>query len=115
MLTFSPGEKPKNKIKNKKDLKDLMNISLTDVLTRNIITTCTTLISILTLVFLGVNEIYTFNLAIFIGLIFGCVSSIVFAPNLWRILEGRNLNKTPKNKPKQKNEIEEISIKGINS
>lgn len=105
----------KNKIKSKEELKVLMNTSMNDVLTRNIITTITTLIAVLTLVFLGVNEIYTFNLAIFIGLVVGCISSIVFAPNLWRILEARNLNKVTKDKPKKKQEIEEISIKGINS
>lgn len=111
--------KYKNKITNKEDLKDLMNDSMNDVLSRNILTTVTTVISILTLVFLGVNEIYTFNLAIFIGLIFGCVSSIVFAPNLWRYLEGRNIGvkkvKATKVKPNHKAEIDEMSIKGINS
>lgn len=106
----------KNKLITKEDLKKLVNESMNDVIVRNILTSVTAIISTLTLLFLGVNGIYTFNMAILIGLIAGCLSTIIFAPNLWRILEERNLNKTKKTKVKKyKKEVEELSIKGINS
>ncbi len=106
----------KNKLTTKENLKKLVNESMNDVIVRNILTSVTAIISTLTLLFLGVNGIYTFNMAILIGLLAGCISSIIFAPNLWRILEGKKLNKTKKPKVKKYNkEVEELSIKGINS
>ncbi len=103
-----------NKIKDEEDLKILMNESMNDVLSRNIFTTITTIISVLTLIFMGVNGIYTFNIAILIGLIGGCISTIIFAPNLWRILEIKNIGKKKEDKKGSK-ELEELNIKGINS
>ena len=42
----------------------------------------------------------------------GTISSLIFAPNLWMLLEVRNLNKPKK---EVKKELDEMSIKGINS
>ncbi len=99
-------------IKTKEELSNIVNKSLNGILVRNIMTSITTIIAVLALLVLGVNEIFTFNVAILIGLIGGTVSSLIFAPNLWRILEIRNLKK-PKKAPKK--ELNEMSIKGINS
>lgn len=99
-------------VKTKEDLSNVVNKSLNNILVRNIMTSVTTIIAVLSLLVLGVNEIFTFNVAILIGLIGGTISSLIFAPNLWRILEVRNLKK-PKKAPKK--ELDELSIKGINS
>ncbi len=104
----------KGSLKTKEDVDNLMNKSMSEVLSRNILTTITTLIAVLSLIILGVNEILTFNTAILVGLLGGAVSSIVFAPNLWRVLERKNINK-PKKQKKNYDEIDEMSIKGINS
>ncbi len=98
--------------KSKEELSDIVNKSLNNILVRNIMTSITTIIAVLSLLILGVNEIFTFNIAILIGLIGGTISSLIFAPNLWRLLEIKNLKK-PK-KPIKK-ELDEMSIKGINS
>lgn len=103
----------KNTIKTKEDLTELMNKSLTEVLTRNLLTSITTIISVLTLIFTNMNEIFEFNIAILIGLVCGTISSLVFAPNLWRILEKKNVGKIKKKR--DYDEIDELSIKGINS
>lgn len=100
-------------IKNKDDLIKIMNSSMNDVIKRNILTTMTTIIAIVSLLIVGVNEIVTFNIALLVGLIAGAISSIFFAPNLWLFLESKNINK-PK-KTRKIDEIDEISIKGINS
>ncbi len=99
-------------IKSKEELSSIVNKSLNNILVRNVMTSITTIIAVLSLLVLGVNEIFTFNVAILIGLVGGTISSLIFAPNLWRLLEIKNLNK-PKKAPKK--ELEEMSIKGINS
>ncbi len=99
-------------VKTKEDLSNVVNRSLNNILVRNIMTSITTIVAVLTLLIFGVNEMFTFNIAILIGLIGGTISSLIFAPNLWRLLEERNLKK-PKKSPKK--ELEEMSIKGINS
>lgn len=99
-------------IKSKEELSEIINKSLNNILIRNIMTSITTIIAVLSLLVLGVNEIFTFNIAILIGLVGGTISSLIFAPNLWRLLEIKNLKK-----PKKvvKKELDEMSIKGINS
>ena len=89
-----------------------MNESLNKILTRNIMTSITTMFAIISLIIIGVNDIFTFNLAILIGVLGGTISSLIFAPNLWMLLEIRNINKPKK---EVKKELDELSIKGINS
>lgn len=103
----------KGGVKTKEELTEIMNSSMNDVINRNILTTITTIAAVLSLMILGVNEIFTFNIALLIGLIGGAISSIFFAPNLWLFLESKNIGKIKKKKTLD--EIDEMSIKGINS
>lgn len=103
-----------SKSKNKKsiDLKTLANISINETLTRNIQTSLSTVISVIVLLCLGINEIFTFNVAILIGLIGGSLSTFFMAPKVWLMLEIKKM-KNPKPK-KEVKELEEINIWGIN-
>jgi len=112
IVIFDKIRSSKKKINNKEDLKAVLNESLNKILTRNIMTSITTMFAIISLIVIGVNDIFTFNLAILIGVLGGTISSLIFAPNLWMLLEIRNLNK-PKREVKK--ELDELSIKGINS
>ena len=66
---------------------DLFNISLTETLSRTIITSGTTLITVISLLLLGGEMIFGFSLALLIGIIFGTISSIYVA-STWPLLLG---------------------------
>lgn len=109
-----------NTIKKKEDLIDVINTSLNQTIMRCIITTITTMMPVLSLIFLGSYEILNFNLALLFGLIVGTFSSIMLAPAIWYLIERRKIGKPKKRKwyeedPKnKKKEPEELKIKGIN-
>lgn len=104
--------------KNKKDvtvddLPEILNDSVRLTFFRTIMTTITTLVPILCLIFFGASEIIEFNLALLIGFIAGVFSSIYVSNQLWLILEARRMSK-PKKEEKNIDEVEELKIKGIN-
>ena len=59
-----------------KNFKELLDISLTDTLSRSIITTATTLFAVIALFIFTTGSIKDFALALIVGLISGCYSSI---------------------------------------
>ncbi len=106
-------KKYSNVIKKEEDLINLANQSTNETLSRNIQTSLSTLVSVIVLLLLGINEIFTFNVAILIGLIAGAFSTLFMAPRIWLYLEikdFRNPRKTVETK-----ELEEKSVRGINS
>ena len=106
-----------NNITKKEDLYDLVNNSVRQTLTRSILTTITTLLPVICLIFLGAREIVNFNIALFVGFIAGVYSSIFISNQLWLILETRRITKPKKEKKKDKDdddEIEELQVKGVN-
>lgn len=103
----------KNKIKTEQDLIDLANLSTNETLSRNIQTSLSTIIAVIVLFALRINEIQTFNIAMLIGLIGGTFSTLFMAPRIWLYLEIKKLRNP--NKYKEEIELEEKSIKGINS
>ena len=107
----------KNNITKKEDLNDLVNNSVRQTLTRSILTTVTTLLPVICLIFLGAREIVNFNIALFVGFIAGVYSSIFISNQLWLILETRRITKPKKEKKRDKDdddEIEELQVKGVN-
>ena len=106
----------KDNIKTKKELDDLLNLSIRQTINRNIITSFTTLIPVLCLIIFGSHEILTFNIAMFVGLIAGSYSSLFIAGYIWVIIEGRMLGKPKKDKKWfDDDEVEELKVKGVNS
>ena len=107
----------KDKLKSYDELKDLVNKSIQDTITRNLITALTTFIPIVCLMIFGSHEINNFNYALFIGMIAGTYSSIYLATFLWMILEKRHIGKPEKKKwyeVDDNHEPEELKVKGIN-
>lgn len=66
---------------------DVFNISITETLSRTIITSGTTLITVVSLMIFGGEMIYGFALALFVGIVFGTVSSIYVA-STWALILG---------------------------
>lgn len=102
----------KNRIKTEQDLIDLANLSTNETLSRNIQTSLSTIIAVIVLFALRINEIQTFNISMFIGLVAGTFSTLFMAPRIWLYLEIKKLRNP--NKYKEEDELEEKSIKGIN-
>ena len=97
----------------KDELPEIVNNSVRLTLFRTIMTTITTLIPILCLIFFGASEIFNFNIALLVGFLAGVFSSIYISNQLWLILETKRLSKRV-NDDKDNDEVEELKIKGIN-
>lgn len=74
------------KLKSPEDLKELVNNSVRQTLTRSINTVATVLFAALCLFAFGTISIKMFSLAMIIGLFFGAYSSIFIASPLWLML-----------------------------
>jgi bifunctional preprotein translocase subunit secD/secF len=65
---------------------------------------------------LGSSSIYTFNVALLIGLVFGLYSSLFIAAQLWAVLKVRELNKKGKieisvrQSPKERKENDKVLV-----
>ncbi|MGL5541490.1 MAG: protein translocase subunit SecD [Erysipelotrichaceae bacterium] len=97
-----------------KDYVHIVNDSLQKMVMRSLVNTATTVIPVGALLLLGSEAIFTFNFAMFIGLIAGAYSSLFVAAQLWLWLR---LNYKPKAKTKNKikdDELHELVIPGIN-
>ena len=101
---------------NRKELTDeeinnLVNVSSSNTFNRNMWTSITTIIAVVSLICVGLNDIYTFNISVLIGLIAGTISSLLIGPRLWIRFEKRTMHKKDDD---EDTEPEELKIKGIN-
>ena len=116
IVVFDRIRDNRNKLyKNRKkltdeELKNLVNISSNETITRNVWTSITTLAAIVTLLCVGLNDILTFNIAILIGLIAGTISSLLIAPRVWMLLERRSMDRPEE----EDDEPIEMKVKGVN-
>ncbi len=103
--------------KEKLTLREIVNLSINQTMMRSIVTSVTTLLPIIALIFLGSREILNFNIALLIGLISGTYSSIMIAPGIWLFLENKFSKRAKTKKPRKiyADELDEKEIKGINS
>ena len=106
----------KDRIKKYEDLENIVNKSLRESFTRCITTTVTTLLPVVSLIFLGSYEILNFNIALLIGLIVGTFSSLFISSQIWMTIEKKNIGKDPNKHwyDDNKKEKEELQVKGIN-
>ncbi len=106
----------KDKIKKKEELVEVVNVSLRQTVKRCIITTLTTILPVLCLIFIGSYEILNFNIALLIGLLVGTFSSLFISSQIWMFFEKRNIGRNPNKHwyDDDKKEKEELQVKGIN-
>jgi SecD/SecF fusion protein len=81
------------KLRDKADLKELVNKSIWQTMTRSINTVITVLIGALCLFIFGSEAIRLFSLAMLFGLFFGAYSSIFIASPLWMTLKRSSLGR----------------------
>lgn len=96
------------------DYVEIVNSSLQKTFMRSIVNTLTTLIPVASLLFLGSQEIFTFNFAMFIGLLAGAYSSLFIAAQLWLYLRTHYKPKPKAKKRWADNEVHELVVPGIN-
>jgi SecD/SecF fusion protein len=98
------------------DYRNIVNESLGAVAQRSLYNTVTTLIPIVFLLMLGSNAIFTFNFAMFVGLMSGAYSSIFIAAQLWYYIRIHKKDKPMKKsrKSKRREELDEMTIIGLN-
>lgn len=87
----------------KRDLPEVVNLSINQTLSRTILTSGTTLVAVLALLFLGGEVIYPFALAMAIGIVVGTYSTIYIAAPILLLLEAKLApQKTPAKPSSQK-------------
>ena len=84
-LSRSKKDKPEEDI----TLKDIVNQSISQTLSRSIFTSLTTFVMVLMLFILGVTSIREFALPLMIGIACGCYSSICLAGFFWYFLKSK--------------------------
>ena len=105
--------KTKEKI-TKENFESICNKAIQATFTRTILTSLTTLVPIIALLIIGSKEIFTFNVAMLVGLISGTYSSIFIASLIFIAIERRKIGKPKKKKRIYTDDLEEKKIKGIN-
>ncbi len=80
----------------KRDYVAIVNDSISQMLTRSINTSITTLMTIITLYILGVDSIKQFSLPLIAGIAIGTYSSIFIASPLWLVLKNWKFKKVSK-------------------
>ncbi|HJB79247.1 MAG TPA: protein translocase subunit SecDF [Candidatus Nosocomiicoccus stercorigallinarum] len=75
------------------DINRLINTSLRQTMTRSLNTVLTVIIVVVFLVFMGSESIFTFSVALLVGLISGVYSSLFIAIQLWGVLKKKQLRK----------------------
>lgn len=83
-------------------LATVVNRSLIQSFTRSLNTTITTLIAVLSFLFLGAESISGFAIALVVGLIAGLYSSLFLASQLWLVWRGRTIKEKPLDFTKKK-------------
>ncbi|MCF0113819.1 MAG: protein translocase subunit SecD [Erysipelotrichaceae bacterium] len=104
----------KKNVKNE-ELAGIVNSALDNTIVRSLYSSITTILPIIALLALGSQAIFTFNFAMFVGLIAGTFSSIYIAPYTWLYIRTHTKPKAAKPKKVYKEELDEISITGINA
>ena len=90
-LRIAAARKRSKKEKTEADvtLKDIVNLSISQTLSRSIFTSLTTFVMVLMLFILGVTSIREFALPLMIGIACGCYSSICLAGFFWYFLKSK--------------------------
>lgn len=70
-------------------MKDLVNKSITQTLTRSIYTSLTTFVMVAVLFVLGVSSIREFALPLMVGIVCGGYSSVCITGALWYVMKTR--------------------------
>jgi len=77
----------------KDDLDTIVNVSISQTLTRSIYTSFTTFVMVAVLYILGVSSIREFALPLMVGIVCGTYSSVCLAGSMWLVLKKKFVSK----------------------
>ena len=100
---------------SREEYKGIVNEALNRTFRMSLFSSISTLLPVVFLLAMGSRAIFTFTFAMFVGMIAGTLSSLFIAPTMWWWLRNHHEPKEKKVKPKQKEQLDEITIKGINA
>jgi protein-export membrane protein SecD/preprotein translocase SecF subunit len=83
----------KGRLKTSEDIAHIVNTGLRQTLTRSINTVLTVVITAVALLVFGSESIKNFSIALLVGLVMGCYSSIFIAAQLWYVWKKNELKK----------------------
>ncbi|MDM5190118.1 protein translocase subunit SecDF [Bacillus sp. DX4.1] len=101
--------KQKKRIRDLKDLEEIVNSSIRQTIGRSINTVLTVLFPVIALLIFGSESLRNFSVALMVGLVVGTYSSVFVASQLWLMFENRRLKKG-KGKKKVDNEVSEPQV-----
>ncbi|MBJ8028279.1 protein translocase subunit SecDF [Bacillus cereus group sp. N21] len=101
--------KQKKRIRDLKDLEEIVNSSIRQTIGRSINTVLTVLFPVIALLIFGSESLRNFSIALTVGLVVGTYSSIFVASQIWLMLENRRLKKG-KGKKKVETEVSEPQV-----
>lgn len=99
---------------SKSDYVRIVNESLQATLFRSLFNSLTTVLPVIALLLIGSKEIFEFNIAMFVGLVAGSYSSVVIATLVWLWIRINRKPKVKKVRKRKKEELDEMTIIGIN-
>lgn len=107
----------KKKNLNVDDYNKVINDSLDRTIKMSIFSSISTILPVIMLLVMGSNAIFTFEFAMFVGLIAGTISSIFVAPTVWRWARSKFKREEKKKikKDDKKEALDEYTFKGINA
>lgn len=85
--------KKKKKVRTREDLTDIVNKALRQTFGRSINTVLTVVITTVALLIFGSESILNFSIALLVGLVVGCYSSLFIASQLWLVWKSKQLGK----------------------
>ncbi|MGI2734004.1 protein translocase subunit SecDF [Bacillus cytotoxicus] len=88
--------KQKKRIRDSKNLEEIVNASIRQTIGRSINTVLTVLFPVIALMIFGSESLRNFSFALMIGLVVGTYSSVFVASQIWLMLEKRRLKKGKK-------------------
>ncbi|MBR2825013.1 MAG: protein translocase subunit SecD [Solobacterium sp.] len=101
---------------SKKHYREIVNDSLNKTFLMSMYSSISTLLPVIALLLLGSRSIFTFTFAMFVGMIAGTLSSLFITPMVWYYIRTHYTPKAkPKKKQKEKESLDEMTIKGINA
>ena len=89
IVTFDRIRENKAQMKKKESLEDIVNLSVSQTVSRNINTSLTTFIMIFMLLVLGVSSLREFTVPLIGGIIAGAYSSICLTSSLWYYMKSK--------------------------
>lgn len=87
-----------NKLGTQKTFSEIVDESTTQMFTRSVFTSLTTLSTIVTLYFLGVPSIKEFAFPIIVGIVCGLISSLFISGSIWTLLKNAKQKRAEKKK-----------------